>query len=130
MLRNDRTPAEIDERLAEVQKYVEGKPALQSQLREALKLGIYLIEEAQAGRLKIPYGSPHCLRRCGRCSRQWGQASLRESGAMMAGKPPPASGVRRAKRTAAQSCRIPRGLSGIGLFKVIVRITAAPGGTA
>ena len=63
VLRNDRTPAEIDQRLAEVQKYVEGKPALQAEVREALKLGIYLIEEAQAGRLKIPYGSPHCLQK-------------------------------------------------------------------
>jgi hypothetical protein len=63
VLRNDRTPAEIDQRFAEVQKYVAEKPELQTQLREALKLGVYLIEEAQAGRLKIPYGSPHCLTR-------------------------------------------------------------------
>ena len=63
VLRNDRTPAEIDQRLAEVQKYVAEKPELQTQLREALKLGVYLIEEAQAGRLKVPYGSPHCLTR-------------------------------------------------------------------
>jgi len=63
VLRHDRTPAEIDRRLAEVQTYVEGKPTLQAELREALKLGIYLIEEAQSGRLKIPYGSPHCLQK-------------------------------------------------------------------
>ena len=63
VLRNDRTPAEIDQRMAEVRKYVAEKPELQAELREALKLGVYLIEEAQAGRLKIPYGSPHCLTR-------------------------------------------------------------------
>ena len=38
-------------------------PPCRPQLREALKLGVYLIEEAQAGRLKIPYGSPHCLQK-------------------------------------------------------------------
>jgi penicillin G amidase len=63
VLRNDRTPEEIDQRLADVQKYVAEKPELQKQLREALKLGIYLIEESQAGRLKVSYGSPHCLQR-------------------------------------------------------------------
>ena len=46
-----------------MQEYVAKKPELQTQLREALKLGVYLIEEAQAGRLKVQYGSPHCLTR-------------------------------------------------------------------
>jgi hypothetical protein len=63
VLRHDRTPDEIDKRLTEIQAYVANQPALQAELREALKLGIYLIEEAQAGRLRIPYGSPHCLRK-------------------------------------------------------------------
>lgn len=63
VLRSDRQPAEIDQRFAEVQQHVAGHPALQAELREALKLGIYLIEEAQAGRVKVPYGSPHCLQK-------------------------------------------------------------------
>ena len=32
---------------------------LTSQLRGAAILGRWLIEEADAGRLKVPYGSPH-----------------------------------------------------------------------
>ncbi|MHB8864612.1 MAG: penicillin acylase family protein [Pirellulaceae bacterium] len=63
VLRNEGTPAEIDDRFAEVQKYVQGKPALQLQLGEALKLGVYLTEESLAGRLRVRYGSPYCLKR-------------------------------------------------------------------
>jgi len=63
LLRNERTPAEVDAKLDEVKPLVFGKPALESQLREALKLGVYLIEESQAGRLKAKYGTPHCLDR-------------------------------------------------------------------
>ena len=63
LLRNERTPAEIDAKLDEVKQFVSGKPALETQLREALKLGAYLIEESQAGRLKVKYGTPHCLKR-------------------------------------------------------------------
>jgi hypothetical protein len=61
LLRNERTPAEIDGKIQEVKALVLGKPALAGELREALKLGIHLIEEAQAGRLKVDYGTPHCL---------------------------------------------------------------------
>ena len=39
VLRNERTPAEIDQRLAEVQKYVEGKPALQAATARGLEAG-------------------------------------------------------------------------------------------
>lgn len=63
LLRNERTPAEIDAKIDEVTRYVAGQPALETQLQEALKLGVYLVEESQAGRLKVSYGSPHCLKR-------------------------------------------------------------------
>ncbi len=63
LLRNERTAAEIDAKIAEVKALVAGKAALELELREALTLGIYLIEEAQAGRLRVPYGTPHCLAR-------------------------------------------------------------------
>lgn len=54
---------EVDAQLAEARKYVEGKPELIKQLRGAAVLGIYLIEESAAGRLKVPYGSPYVLTR-------------------------------------------------------------------
>jgi penicillin amidase len=54
---------EVDAQLAKARKYVEGKPELIQQLRGAAVLGIYLIEESAAGRLKVPYGSPYVLTR-------------------------------------------------------------------
>ncbi|MCU0962960.1 MAG: hypothetical protein MUF48_22940, partial [Pirellulaceae bacterium] len=54
---------EVDTQLAETRKYVAGKPALIKQLRGAAVLGIYLIEESTAGRLKVQYGSPYVLTR-------------------------------------------------------------------
>jgi len=63
LLRNERTPGEIDAKIEDVKTLVAGKPALEAELREALKLGIHLIQEAQAGRLKVGYGTPHCLAR-------------------------------------------------------------------
>ena len=54
---------EVDAQLAEARKYVEGKPELTKQLRGAAVLGIYLIEESAAGRLKVHYGSPYVLER-------------------------------------------------------------------
>jgi penicillin amidase len=63
LLRSERTPAELDAKLDEVQQFVSGNPALEAQLREALKLGVYLIEESRAGRLKVEYGTPYCLER-------------------------------------------------------------------
>jgi hypothetical protein len=64
ILRPSGTPQdEVDAQLAEVRKYVDGKPELLKQLRGAAVLGIYLIEESAAGRLKVQYGSPYVLER-------------------------------------------------------------------
>ena len=64
ILRPSGTPnEEVDAQLAEARKYVEGKPELIKQLRGAAVLGIYLIEESSAGRLKVQYGSPYVLQR-------------------------------------------------------------------
>ena len=54
---------EVDLQLAEAHKYVDGKPELIRQLRGAAVLGIYLIEESAAGRLKVQYCSPYVLTR-------------------------------------------------------------------
>lgn len=59
ILRRGSPDAEVDARLAECKDYVRGNPELGEQLRNACVLGIHLIEEAAAGRLKVPYGSPH-----------------------------------------------------------------------
>jgi penicillin amidase len=62
ILRASGTPnEEVDAQLAETRKYVEGKPDLIKQLRGGAVLGIYLIEESAAGRLKVQYGSPYVL---------------------------------------------------------------------
>jgi penicillin amidase len=63
ILRNTSTPEEIDGRIAECRAIAKGDAGLTEQLRQAAILGAYLIEEAAAGRLKVPYGSPHALRR-------------------------------------------------------------------
>ena len=54
---------EVDAQLAEIRRYVAGKLGLIQQLRGGAVLGIYLIEESSAGRLKVPYGSPYALTR-------------------------------------------------------------------
>ena len=49
--------------MAECHDYVKGSAGLTEQLRSAAVLGVYLIEESAAGRLKVPYGSPQVLQR-------------------------------------------------------------------
>jgi penicillin amidase len=63
ILRRDTPPQEIDAALTECRDYVKGNAGLTAQLRGAAILGRWLIEEADAGRLKVPYGSPHALKR-------------------------------------------------------------------
>ncbi|MBM4093247.1 MAG: penicillin acylase family protein, partial [Planctomycetes bacterium] len=85
ILRSSGTPNdEVDAQLAEARKYVAGKPELIKQLRGAAVLGIYLIEEASAGRLKVQYGSPYVLTRL--------RALLRELDAEQPSNPPPSAG--------------------------------------
>ncbi|MBI4327225.1 MAG: hypothetical protein HY674_18470, partial [Chloroflexi bacterium] len=45
----------------ECRDYVKGNAGLAGQLRSAAVLGIYLIEESAAGRLKVRYGSLQVL---------------------------------------------------------------------
>ncbi len=63
ILRQGTTPQEVDAKLAECRAYVKGNAGLTEQLRNAALLGEYLIEESAAGRLKVPYGSPHVFAR-------------------------------------------------------------------
>ena len=92
ILRPSGTPnEEVDAQLAESRKYVEGKPDLIKQLRGAAVLGIYLIEESSAGRLKVPYGSPYVLQRL--------RELLRELGGSQEAAPAPAMPSRRAGRS-------------------------------
>ncbi len=58
LLRRGSEPAEIDASLAECRARAKGDPGLTEQLRDAARLGVYLIEESAAGRLKVRYGSP------------------------------------------------------------------------
>jgi len=51
----------VDAKLAQCRDYVKGNAGSTEQLRSAAVLGVYLIEESAAGRLKVPYGSPHVL---------------------------------------------------------------------
>ena len=62
ILRQGTTPEEVDAKLAECRDHVKGSAGLTEQLRSAGVLGVYLIEESAAGRLKVPYGSPHVLK--------------------------------------------------------------------
>jgi hypothetical protein len=63
ILRPDTAPDDVDANLATCRDYVKGDAALTEQLRSAATLGMYLIEESQAGRLKVTYGSSHVLAR-------------------------------------------------------------------
>ncbi len=63
ILRQDTAPDDVDAQLAECRTHVTGNPDLVKQLRGAAVLGIYLIEESSAGRLKVQYGSPYVLTR-------------------------------------------------------------------
>lgn len=63
ILRQGTPPEEVDAKLAACRSYVQGDSDLTEQLRSAAVLGVYLIEESAAGRLKVPYGSPHVLDR-------------------------------------------------------------------
>ena len=63
ILRQGTSAEEIDAQVNECRKIVAGNKDLEKQLRGAAVLGIYLIEESAAGRLKVPYGSPHALQR-------------------------------------------------------------------
>ena len=61
ILRQGTAPEEVDAKMSECRDYVKGNAGLTEQLRSATVLGVYLIEESAAGRLKVPYGSPHAL---------------------------------------------------------------------
>ena len=61
ILRQGTPPEEADAKLAQCRGYVKGNTGLTEQLRGAAVLGVYLIEESAAGRLKVRYGSPHVL---------------------------------------------------------------------
>jgi len=63
ILRQGTPPEEVDAKLAECRDYVKDNAVLTGQLRSAAVLGVYLIEESAAGRLKVPYGSPQVLER-------------------------------------------------------------------
>jgi hypothetical protein len=63
ILRLGTPPDQVDAKLAECRAYVKGNAGLTDQLRNAAVLGVYLIEESAAGRLKVPYGSPQVLQR-------------------------------------------------------------------
>jgi penicillin amidase len=63
ILRQDTPAAEVDAQLAACREYVGTDAGLVQQLRGAAVLGVYLIEESTAGRLKVQYGSPHALDR-------------------------------------------------------------------
>ena len=63
MLRQGTPPEDVDEGIAECRALVKASPALREQLLSAARLGVYLIEESAAGRLKVRYGSPHALKR-------------------------------------------------------------------
>ena len=62
-LRHDTPAEEIDALISQCREHVKGNKALEEQLRGTAILGRWLIEEAAAGRLKIPYGSPYALKR-------------------------------------------------------------------
>jgi hypothetical protein len=61
ILRQGTAPEEVNAKLAECRAYVKGNAGLTEQLRSAAVLGVYLIEESAAGRLKVPYGSMQVL---------------------------------------------------------------------
>jgi hypothetical protein len=61
ILRQGTASEEVDAKLAECRDYVKGNAGLTEQLRSAAVLGVYLIEESAAGRLKVRYGSPQVL---------------------------------------------------------------------
>ena len=63
ILRQGTAPEEVDAKLVECRDHVKGNAGLTEQLRSAAVLGVYLIEESAAGRLKVRYGSPHVLNR-------------------------------------------------------------------
>jgi hypothetical protein len=63
ILRHDTPAEEIDALISQCREHVKGNKALEEQLRGTAILGRWLIEEAAAGRLKIPYGSPYALKR-------------------------------------------------------------------
>ncbi len=78
ILRPRGTPHEdVDAQLNEVRKYVEGDPQLRKQLRGGAVLGVYLIEESTAGRLKVQYGSPYALRAARVAAGAWRRAAAR-----------------------------------------------------
>lgn len=58
ILRSGTPLDEVEEKLKECRAYAKGNAGLTGQLRGAAELGVYLVEESAAGRLKIRYGSP------------------------------------------------------------------------
>jgi hypothetical protein len=59
--RPERTESEVQAKLMELQTYVQGHPDRQAELTEALKLFVYLMQESQAGRMTVSYGTPQTL---------------------------------------------------------------------
>ena len=69
ILRQGTSAEDINAQVDECRKIVAGNKDLEQQLHGAAVLGSYLIEESAAGRLKVPYGSPHALQRLANCCK-------------------------------------------------------------
>jgi hypothetical protein len=80
MLRQGTGPEVVDAKLAEWREYVKSNAGLTEQLRSAAVLGVYLVEESAAGRLKVPYGSPHVLERLKLLLRDLGEGQTPNRG--------------------------------------------------
>jgi hypothetical protein len=78
ILRRDTPAEEIDALVSQCREQVQGNKELTDQLRGAAILGRWLIEEAAAGRLKIPYGSPHALKRLQELLKVLGEGESRK----------------------------------------------------
>jgi penicillin amidase len=78
ILRRDTPAVEIDALVSQCREYAKGNEKLTEQLRGAAVLGRWLIEEAAAERLKIPYGSPHALKRLQELLKDIGEGDTRK----------------------------------------------------
>lgn len=78
ILRQGTDQTTIDSKLDECRDYVKDNDGLTEQLRQAVILGSYLIEESATGRLKVPYGSPYVLEKLKELLKVYGEGQKPE----------------------------------------------------
>jgi penicillin G amidase len=59
--RPERVPAEVQAKIQELGRYIQGKAERKQELILGLELFIHLMRESQAGRMRISYGTPETL---------------------------------------------------------------------